>query len=57
MDFCANMIITWKTAIQLSAVSSTHNLSTRLGDIYHKPRCIFQNTSLNINFHTDFLPV
>lgn len=39
MDFCANMINNWRTALsQLSAVFSTHNLSTRLDDNYHKPR-------------------
>lgn len=39
MDFYDNMIINWRTArSQLSAVSSTHNLSTRLGNTYHKPR-------------------
>jgi hypothetical protein len=31
MDFYANVIINWRTALsQLSAVSSTHNLSTCL---------------------------
>jgi len=39
MDFYAYMIINWRTALsQLSAVSSTHNLSTRLADNYYKPR-------------------
>ena len=58
MDFYANMIINWRTALfQLSAVCSTHNLRTRLGDIYREPRLIFQKTFLIINFHTYLLPV
>lgn len=60
MDFYANMIINWRIALcQLSAVSSTHNLSTRLGDSYREPRLIFQKkkTFLVINFHTFLLPV